>query len=256
MNPSVESRRSFVLRSCRLAAWYGVLQLGFRHRAWASSAPPVLGSWARELVKLASEVRAGGVSPQEWQHAIEHLHGTMPVSELCKTLDVDQLLRTIKQPKENVAAIQDIRLPGVDQTALQGFGSKIFVYRKGSCTPPHAHNHMVSAHLILRGQIRTRKFDRLEDEQHAIVIKPTVDDVFGPGHTDSMSDDENNVHWFVGVSDLAVTFDVPVWDVSPEKEYSYRGNGQIFIDPTAPWRGDGRIAAPIMSFAAALRKFA
>ena len=256
MNPSVESRRSFVLRSCRLTAWYGVLQLGFRHRAWASSAPPVLGSWARELVKLASEVRAGRVSPQAWQHAIEHLHGTMPVSELCKTLDVDQLLRTIRQPKENVAAIQDIRLPGVDQTDLHGFGSKLFVYRKDSCTPPHAHNHMVSAHLILRGQIRTRKFDRLEDEQHAIVIKPTVDDVFGPGHTDSMSDDENNVHWFVGVSDLAVTFDVPVWDVSPEKEYSYRGNGQIFIDPTAPSRGDGRIAAPIMSFAAALRKFA
>ena len=180
----------------------------------------------------------------------------MPVSELCKTLDVDRVLRSIKQPKDKVATIQDIRLPGVDQTALHGFGHKIFVYRKGSVTPPHAHNHMVSAHLILRGQIRTRKFDRLEDEQQAIVIKSTVDDVFGPGHTDAMSDDENNVHWFVGVSDLAVTFDVPVWDVSPEREYGYRGNGQIFIDPTAPSRGDGRIAAPIMSFAAALRKFA
>jgi hypothetical protein len=33
-----------------------------------------------------------------------------------------------------------------------------------------------------------------------------------------MSDDENNVHWFEGVSDIAVTFDVPVWDISPEKK--------------------------------------
>ena len=180
----------------------------------------------------------------------------MTISELIKALDVNQILRTIRYPKEKLGAIQNVRLPTIEPRDTEGFAPKLFVYRKGSCTPPHAHNHLVSAHLILRGKIRTRKFNRLEDVEQAIEIEPTVDDVFGPGHTDSMSDDENNVHWFEGVSDIAVTFDVPVWNISPGKKYGYPVNGQIFIDPTVPARADGRIVAPIISFPAAVRKFA
>lgn len=251
-----ETRRKFLLHSCELAACYGVLQLGFLHRAWAATVPREMEHWSRELMRLASEVRAGRLAPQAWQHAIEQLHSTMTISELIKALDVDQILRTINYPKEKLGAIQDIRLPALEPKEMEGFGRKLFVYRKGSCTPPHAHNHLVSAHLILRGKIRTRKFNRLEDVEQAIEIEPTVDDVFGPGHTDSMSDDENNVHWFEGVSDIAVTFDVPVWGISPGKKYGYPANGQIFIDPTVPARADGRIVAPIISFPAAVRKFA
>jgi hypothetical protein len=251
-----ESRRKFLLHSCELAAWCGVLQLGFQHRSWAGTVNREVEKWSRELVRLASEVRAGRLVPLAWQHAIEQLHSSMTISELIKALDVDQILRTIKYPKEKLGAIQDVRLPTLEPRDTEGFGRKLFVYRKGSCTPPHAHNHLVSAHLILRGQIRTRKFNRLEDVEQSIIIEPTSDGVFGPGHTDSMSDDENNVHWFEGVSDIAVTFDVPVWDISPEKKYGYPANGQIFIDPTVPARGDGRIVAPIISFPAAVRKFA
>ena len=256
MNQLGKSRRKFLLHSCELAAWYGVLRLGFQHRAWARPIARGTEQWSRELAHLASEVRAGRLAPRAWQHAIEELHSTMTISELIKVLDVDEVLRAIKYPKEKLGAIQDIGLPALEPRDTAGFGRKLFVYRKGSCTPPHAHNHLVSAHLILRGQVRTRKFDRVEDLQQAIVIEPTVDDVFGPGHTDSMSDDENNVHWFEGVSDIAVTFDVPVWNVSPAKTYGYPANGQIFIDPTVPARGDGRIVAPIISFPAAVRKFA
>jgi len=256
MDPFLESRRKFLLHSCELAAWYGVLQVGFQHRAWAGTVSRRVERWSRELARLAAEVRGGRLVPQAWQHAIEHLHSAMEISELIKALDVDQVLRTIKYPKEKLGAIQDIHLPSLQPKDTEGFGCKLFVYRKGSCTPPHAHNHLVSAHLILRGQIRTRKFNRLEDAQQSIVIEPTVDGVFGPGHTDSMSDDENNVHWFEGVSDIAVTFDIPVWDISPGKKYGYPANGQIFIDPTVPPRGDGRIVAPVISFPTAVRKFA
>jgi hypothetical protein len=252
----LESRRQFLLRSSRLAAWYGVLQLGFQHRAWARTVAWKVEHWSQELARLASDVRAGRLAPQAWQHAMEQLHSAITISELIESLDVDQILRRIKYPSEKLGAIQDIRLSALEPKEMEGFGRKLFVYRKGSCTPPHAHNHLVSAHLILRGQIRTRKFNRLEDVEHAIVIEPTVDGVFGPGHTDSMSDDENNVHWFQGVSDIAVTFDVPVWDISPEKKYGHPAKGQIFIDPTVPAGGDGRIVAPVISFPTAVRKFA
>src|SRR5262244_2410654 len=109
-----ETRRKFLLHSCELAAWYGVLQLGFLHRAWATTAPRGVEHWSRELVRLASDVRAGRLAPQAWQHAIEQLHSAMTISELVKALDVDQILRTIKYPKEKLGAIQDIRLPALE----------------------------------------------------------------------------------------------------------------------------------------------
>jgi hypothetical protein len=73
-----------------------------------------------------------------------------------------------------------------------------------------------------------------------------------------MSDTKDNVHWFEGVSDLSLSFDVPVGGIDPGRKYGHDAEAvnQIFLDPRAPARGDGRIVAPIILFEEAVRRFA
>ena len=138
------------------------------------------------------------------------------------------------------------------------FGHKLFVYRKGSVTPPHAHNHLVSAHLIVRGQVRTRTYDRVQDLETSILLKPTRDEIPRPGTLVTMSDARDNVHWFEGVSEQSISFDIPVVDVTPDKHYRHPAEAysQIYLDPTVAPRANGTIEAPIIKFRESVRKFA
>lgn len=130
-------------------------------------------------------------------------------------------------------------------------GHKIFAYRKGACTPPHAHNNVASVHLVLRGKIHLRTYDRVRDVPGAIEITPTFDGVVEPGAFATMTDAEHNVHWFVGEIDGSCSLDVVMSDVAPDRTYATpaQSYGQIFVDPTAGKR------APILAFERAAAKF-
>lgn len=247
-------RRTFLLRCARLAAWYGVLELGDRTSAWAGGAEPVIRRWTKELEEICAAVRTGTLQPAAWQTAIERLHAQVPLEEIVRFVDLEAAVARIKHPERRLGAVEDVKWPGSGQP---GFGHKLFVYRKGACTPPHAHNHLVSAHLVLRGQMRVRTFDRIQDLEQSILIQPTDDRTAGPGHTVSMSDDRNNVHWFEGVSDVSVSFDVPVANIAPEKAYRHPAEAynQIYLDPRVPARADRRIEAPIIKFKESVRRF-
>ena len=250
-------RRAFLLQSARLAAWYGVFELAHGTSAWAQEMNSVAGRWAKELGEICAAVRAGRLEPLEWQKAIERLHDRVPLEEIVKFVDLDAVLTRLQPPKEKLGAVQDVPWPE-KQAMAAGFGHKLFVYRRGACTPPHAHNHLVSAHLVLKGNIRTRTFDRLADLEQSILLHPTGDRVVKPGQTVSMSDERDNVHWFVGMSEVSVSFDVPVGDISPAKQYRHPAEAmnQIFLDPTVPARSDGRIEAPIIPFKESVKRFA
>ncbi|HVE82347.1 MAG TPA: hypothetical protein VND93_05855 [Myxococcales bacterium] len=250
------NRRAFLLGSARLAAWYGVLELGAGARAWAQGVEPVIRKWMKELAEICAAVEAGTLAPPAWQTAIERLHASVPLEEIIRFVDLEAALARIRAPERKLGAVEDVRWPGAGP-GLPRFGHKLFVYRKGACTPPHAHNHLVSAHLVLKGQIRARTFNRLQDLERSILIQPTGDRTLGPGHTVSMSDDRDNVHWFEGASDVSVSFDVPVGDISPGKAYRQPAEvyNQIYLDPTVAARADGRIEAPILKFRESVQKF-
>ena len=135
------------------------------------------------------------------------------------------------------------------------FGHKLFIYRKGSVTPPHAHNNLVSAHLVVKGEIRVRTFDRVEDLDKALLLRPTKDQIEKVGSTISMSDYKDNVHWFEGMSDVSVSFDVPVPKIELNKKYLHEAEGynQIFLDVSVAPRKDGLIEAPIIKFAESVK---
>lgn len=49
---------------------------------------------------------------------------------------------------------------------------------KGRAIVPHGHRNMVSQHLVLQGEMRSRHYERLRDEQEWLVVRPTIDKVF------------------------------------------------------------------------------
>ena len=141
-----------------------------------------------------------------------------------RPIDVDRLIAAVTWPEQRLGAGADVPWPRVEGfPADLRFGHKLFVYRQGAVTPPHVHNHLVSAHWVLRGAIWVRTFDRVRDLEASILLRPTRDEVARPGALVTMSDDLDNGHWFEGVSP------------SPQ--------------------ADGTIDAPILTFQDSVRKF-
>jgi hypothetical protein len=111
---------------------------------------------------------------------------------------------------------------------------------------------MVSAHMVVAGRFRVRNFDRLRDEENAMVIRPTRDYVARVGDVSTMCSARDNIHWFVPQGGPATTFDVVVSDLDPgQPSYDIKA-----IDPVRGRRlADGTIAAPIIGFDEASRRY-
>ncbi len=122
--------------------------------------------------------------------------------------------------------------------------------QKNRAIIPHGHSHMVSAHLILKGTMHLRDYDRLAMEDQHMIIRPTVDKMMRPGSASSISDDKNNVHWFIASSPTAFTFDVIMTDLQ-EKPYDIHN---LDIEKKEK-RGDGTLRVPLMDVKAALAKY-
>ncbi|PEQ10257.1 hypothetical protein B2G71_23300 [Novosphingobium sp. PC22D] len=111
---------------------------------------------------------------------------------------------------------------------------------------------MVSAHLVVDGAFRIRNFDRVGDEEGAMIVRPTRDYVASTGMLSAMSSPRDNIHWFVPHGGPARTFDVVISGIDPEQApYEI-----VAIDPVGGViRRDGSIRAPVMSFEAASAKY-
>jgi hypothetical protein len=222
-----------------------------RAQAWARPLDPSVRRWILRVGEIGHAVQSAELTPRQWQDAMQEAYAQFRPEELVRFIDMDRLLEGLTYPAEKFGAVKDVPWPQVEGfPADLRYGHKLFVYRKGSCTPPHCHNHLVSAHWILRGAVRTRTFDRVEDLETAILLEPTRDEISRPGALVSMSDARDNAHWFEGMSEQpSISFDIPI-GVTPKKVYRHPAEGynQIFLDPTVAPRADGRIEAPIIKF--------
>ena len=93
---------------------------------------------------------------------------------------------------------------------------------------PHGHNNMATAFLILKGEFRGRHYDRVEDEDQHIIIKPTIDRKFVAGQYSTVTDLKDNVHWFKSVSEPAFIFNIHALNVNPG---SQKRTGRVYVDP-------------------------
>lgn len=95
-----------------------------------------------------------------------------------------------------------------------------------------------------------RHYEKVGQDKQHLLIKPTVDKITRPGESSSISDEKDNIHWFIAQSQTAFTFDVIMLDL---KGRSYDIHN-IDIYEKQDLR-DGTLRVPILEVDAALKKY-
>ncbi len=208
--------------------------------------------WIDRQEALARGLRSGSVSPRAWHDE---------VNRLARDLDLDQFMAELKTSRSAPAGAPFMRDPvkrDIGFVDEQGqprrltYAAATFSFGPENVITPHAHKHMASAHMVIEGRVRIRTFDRIADQDGALLIRPTGDQVRGVGEAAAMTTPVDNVHWFTPASPRATTFDVIVSDLDPgQKSYEIQPVDPLGGEPQA----DGTILAPIMSFEAAMQRY-
>ena len=258
-SPSQEPSRRDCHALATTGALYTLLAAAFGTRAVAGpqrGAKP-MQRWVRQLDATCRALRTGTIAPQTWQDEITALHRSVAMRDLLEFINFERLIEGLSYPDDRgaIRRVQLPRAPGLPSRL--GFGAKLFAYKKATATPPHGHNGMVSAHLVLRGQFRVRTYHRVSATADHLILRPSRDVYSGAGTTITMSDERDNVHWFEATSPHAYTLDIPISGLYREKSYAAPANkyGMLYVDPRGPRTKTGHIRAPIIPFERAIAEF-
>jgi hypothetical protein len=201
----------------------------------------------RRLDELSRALKRRQISPLDWQRGTEELARGIDLPELCRAADFEKVVARLPLlPKGTNAEVIDL-LP------QQSFTPKIFAMGRGRAIIPHGHDNMVSHHLVLQGELRGRHWERVRDQPEHLILRPTIDRVFKPGDSSSISDVRDNAHWFVAQSERAYTLDCIIDNLDPARGYRFHID---FIDPDrAEPQGDGTVRAPRLELDEALARY-
>ena len=218
MKKSTVSRREFNQKISSSIISYALIESLFAFDAIAKPIAPITNHWSKQLNEKCKDLRLDTISQQEWQTAVETLFATINMDELLRFIEFDKLIKGFQYPDlgVNVKYVKFPKLAGIPQRTA--FVKKIFGMKKGRAIIPHGHSNMASAHLVLKGDFALKHYNKIEEEKNHLIIQPTIDKKISVGDASSISDDQNNIHWFIADSDIAFTFDVIMLDLN-EKHY-------------------------------------
>ncbi|MEC9091956.1 MAG: hypothetical protein VX438_04565, partial [Planctomycetota bacterium] len=173
------------------------------------------------------------------------------VDEFMKYINFEKLTKGLKPRKQGERSLS-VLFPEVEGLPKQLiYGRQLFALHKGRSVVPHGHYNMATSFLILGGEFHGRHYDRLEDADDHLIVKPTVDGSFRKGQYSTISDHKDNVHWFKCKSDAGFIFNIHVLNIDPKIKKS----GRVYIDPAGEKLSGGRIKAPKMKATEAHHKY-
>ena len=243
-------RREFnkILTSSLLS--HGLLSSLFLHEAFAKEVKPITDHWSLRLQEYCLDLRKEAISIEDWRRLISELYARIDLQELIRFIDLDNLIKGFEYPDLGVNT-KWVRFPQLEGLpAKTAFIKKVFGMKRDRAIIPHGHTNMISAHLILKGEMHLRHYDKLEILDNQMIIQPTIDKSINVGEHSTISDDKDNVHWFVAKSDHAFTFDVIMLDLNG-KVYDIH-NLDIHEKVDLP---DGKMRVPILGVEEALKKY-
>lgn len=243
-------RREFSKTLVEAVASYALVRTLAVSEAFGRDVRPITDRWLRELHEMSLDLRAGQITPGEWQDRVDLLYRSVPLHDLLLRIDFDRLRQGFALPNLGVNT-ERVRFPDLDGLPERlAFHSKVFGMRRDRAIIPHGHRNMVSCHYVLQGDLHLRHFDKVEEDATHMVIEPTIDTLARPGSFSSISDERNNVHWLRAQTETAFTFDVIVLDL---------GGDEWEVDNIDPYAaeaiGDGRLRAPKLDVETALEKY-
>lgn len=207
------SRRALLSLAGSLAAW-SFCELAISRCAMASTVSPILVAWLRDVDELARSLRGETLSQALWREQMAALYRRVPFADLLALVDIDALVRRAPLPSRG-EAFDELVFPNVEGLPPRpAFYRVVAGFRAGRSIPPHAHNHLVSSFLVLRGQLRGRHFDRVRDDGDEIWTTPTGDRTFVAGDSSTVSQERDNIHWFTAERDRSFVLDLGVGGLS------------------------------------------
>jgi hypothetical protein len=248
MSPSPttpETRREFTRQALRSLTALALIEGLAAHRLFGKDVQPVIDAWFRELHAISKDVADHAVKDVEFQRSLEALYGRVDLPALLKALDFDRMAAGVNYP-----ALGAKSLP-VDFSNVSGlptslvFGRQIFAMGKGRSIIPHGHDNMATGFIVLRGNLRGRHYDRVEDQKDYYLIRPTIDRTFTPGEYSTISDHKDNVHWFMAETDHAFVFNIHVNNTDPGNP---RKPGRVYVDPLGEKVAGGLTRAPKITY--------
>lgn len=209
------SRRDFLTSAATSFAILSLLETAFLQNAIAASIRPTLSKWLSQINEISHSVKQQKISQQEWQSAVESLYDRIPLDDFLKFIDFDKVAQSTNHTS-NGESFVDFVFPKVDGIPAKTFFYKDMAgFRKGCSIPPHGHNHLVSSFLVLNGSLHGRHFDRIEDEDESLTIRPTIDRRFQKGDFSTVSQTKDNIHWFTALEDNTFIIDFGVSNLKP-----------------------------------------
>lgn len=232
------TRRSFNHGALGSLLTLSLLETLFETDAFASEVKPITAKWLQDLNQLGLDVKGEKLTQLIWQERVETLFKQVDLPDLMKFIDFDKLTTNL-QFRERGERSMKPKFPEVEGLPTDlVFGHQVFGLQKGRSVVPHGHDNMATAFLILQGDFHGRHYDRLEDQDDHIIVKPTIDEAFTVGGCSTVSDHKDNIHWFKATSDTGFIFNIHVMNVVAGKR-----SGRVYMDPNGETISGGRIRA-------------
>jgi hypothetical protein len=247
-----ESRREFTRTALQSLTALALIDGLAAHRLFGADVQPMIDGWFKELDAISHEVHDHKVKDVEFQKSLESLYSRVDLPTLLKTLDFDRMAAGVNYPAVGAKSLPvDFKNVSSLPTKLV-FGRQIFAMKKGRSVIPHGHDNMATGFLILRGTLRGRHYDRVEDHEDHYIVRPTIDRSFAPGEYSTISDHKDNVHWFTAETETAFIFNIHVNGTDPGND---RIPGRVYVDPLGEKLAGGLVKAPKISYWQSNRKF-
>ncbi len=247
-----ESRRSFNSKMLGSLLAYGLIETVFTRDLLGDAVKPVVHKWLVEMHGLCQDLKGQKLKDLDFQTKLEELYKRVDLAEFLKFLEFDRLTKTVQLPDNGTRSL------GVDLTKVEGmpkqlvFGRQIFAMKKGRSVVPHGHDNMCTGFLILQGDFAGKHYDRVADNDDHYLVKPTIDRLFKPGETSTISDHKDNVHWFKAESATGFIFNIHVMGYNPANE---KRSSRVYVDPDGEKVAGGLIKAKKITSAEAHKKY-
>ncbi len=241
----IETRREFTRHALQSLTALALIEGLGAHRLFGADVQPIVDEWFKELDSISRDVHDQRTKDVEFQKALEGLYGRVDLPALLKTLDFDRMAAGVNFPAHGARSLPvDFENVSGLPTSLV-FGRQIFAMSKGRSVIPHGHDNMATGFLILKGTLRGRHYDRIEDHKDHYIVRPTIDRTFTPGQCSTISDHKDNVHWFTAEGDSAFIFNIHVNDTDPGNP---KRPGRVYVDPLGEKLAGGLVKAPKISY--------
>jgi len=252
MEKSNVTRRAFTKTSLGSLLTYSLLETLCCGNLFADEVKPIAAKWLADLHEFSRDVKRSKLKQVEWQSKVEELFSEVDMADLLQFLDFDKLTGNVDFVDKGARSLR-FKFPEVEGLPKKLiFGQQIFALKKDRSVIPHGHNNMATAFLILKGDLRGRHYDRLEDADDYFIIRPTIDRKFGAAEFSTVSDYRDNIHWFQAITEPAFIFNIHVLNVNKEDS---RPLGRVYLNPLGEELDGGLIRAPRIEYEESVELF-